>query len=469
MRVSFVGHASLLLECGDVRILTDPWWTGPCFGAQWWVYPEPFLEAVEEAKPNYVYISHGHNDHFHPGTLTRFPRATTILVAKKLDLAPALQKMGFEVLALPDGECAELSPGVKVVIRPTINDDTLMVVTHGREVCVNLNDALHAAPVEVQNRFISWLWKEYEVIDYVFCGYGTASHFPNCYRIPGKDNRKTAVLRQHHFNQSWVRIIQGLQPKFAFPFAADVVLLEKDLFWANEPVHNAERPVDLLNRSGVPSPTQVFDIAPGFVVEEGKVISAALRKPLSSEKLITEYSAQIEKANSYPEVRPEEVKRVLTLLEQNLRVCNPYLQTFPGNYRVLLRFRNSAQGIEVSKVQKKISAQIVSDLRDGRTDYDITFSTRLSYMLRSLDSKYGNEIMFVGSGCLFEFPDAEAVSHRVHEEVREIVRRRDACPPPRYGTSSPFVHKSKQLVKRVLGMDSPDLYDLSNWTVFSKH
>jgi hypothetical protein len=468
MRVSFVGHASLLIECDDVRILTDPWWAGPCFGAQWWIYPEPRIELVEETKPNYIYLSHGHNDHFHPGTLTRFSRDTKILVAKELDLIPELQKMGFEVLALPDREAVELSPGVKVTIRPTINDDTLLVVSHGSEVCVNLNDAIHATPREVQDRFIAWLRKEFPVIDYVFCGYGTASHFPNCYRIPTKDNRKTAAIRQHHFNQSWARIIDGLKPKFAFPFAADVVLLEDDLFWANEPVHNSERPVDLLNRQGVPTATQALDIGPGFVVERGEVKQRVLRAPLSSEILAREFKAQIEKANYYPEVRPEEFGRVLPVLQRNLEVCEPFLTTYSGSYRFLIRIRNSAQGIEVSKSRGKIAAQIISDPRDQGKDYDLIFTSRMSYLQRSLDSKYGNEILFVGSGCLFEFPDVEAVSRRVHEEVRHIVRRHDACPPPRYGASSPLTYKSKELVKRLLGMKTPNLYDLYEWTVFTK-
>jgi L-ascorbate metabolism protein UlaG (beta-lactamase superfamily) len=72
MKVTFIGHASILIEANGVRILSDPWWNGPCFGAQWWLYPDAFLAAVEERPIDYIYISHGHHDHFHPPTLRQF-------------------------------------------------------------------------------------------------------------------------------------------------------------------------------------------------------------------------------------------------------------------------------------------------------------------------------------------------------------------------------------------------------------
>ena len=63
MQITFVGHASILIETKGVRILSDPWWRGPCFGAQWWGYPPAFTGAVQP-RVGYIYISHGHHDHF---------------------------------------------------------------------------------------------------------------------------------------------------------------------------------------------------------------------------------------------------------------------------------------------------------------------------------------------------------------------------------------------------------------------
>ena len=50
MKITFVGNAGILVEAGGVLVLSDPWWRGPCFGAQWWGYPLPYVEALESRK-----------------------------------------------------------------------------------------------------------------------------------------------------------------------------------------------------------------------------------------------------------------------------------------------------------------------------------------------------------------------------------------------------------------------------------
>src|SRR6266704_104293 len=133
MRVTFVGHASILIEANGVRILSDPWWKGPCFGAQWWPYPSPSLQAVEGLPIDYIYISHGHHDHFHPPTLKEFSGAK-ILVGPGSELAGALRDLGFEVIeAKGDGEL-ELRNGLRCRVVPTYADDTMAAVSDGNEV-----------------------------------------------------------------------------------------------------------------------------------------------------------------------------------------------------------------------------------------------------------------------------------------------------------------------------------------------
>src|SRR5215813_277193 len=97
MRITFIGHASLLIEANGLSIVSDPWWNGPCFGAQWWPYPMPYVEAVRNRRVDYVYVSHGHHDHFHPPTLKLF-RGSKILVAAGSELAQGIRGLGFEII-----------------------------------------------------------------------------------------------------------------------------------------------------------------------------------------------------------------------------------------------------------------------------------------------------------------------------------------------------------------------------------
>ena len=349
---------------------------------------------------------------------------------------------------------------------PTYGCGTLMVTSDDRESCINLNDALYAAPECVQNRFVSLLKRLYAPIDYVFCGYGKASHFPDCYFIPGKDNAATATKRQGHFNASWARIVHGLKPKFAFPFAADVVLLENELFPLNEAVHNTERPTQRFLATYGPSKIQLIDIAPGFCVENGTVVVNKVRRPVSNEELKSTYKRGIERANHCGPVEPKEIEEVAQLLQENIHLCYPYLKTFPGNYRCLIQFRNGPSVVEITKTDQDITTAIIPIDLVRKADFDLVYTTRLSYLKESLTTPYGHEILFVGSGGTFEYIDRRKVRSALHQEVMMIVKKHEKCPSPRYGDSGKLIHRARQLVKRLLGRKEQDLYDLEAWIVY---
>src|SRR5262249_60376104 len=107
----------------------------------------------------------------------------------------------------------------------------------------------------------------------------------------------TAIRRQQHFNRQWAKIVAELQPAYGFPFAADVVFLEDDLFWLNEPTHNAERPTDALRALYPEATVHTIDIAPGFVIADGKVVSEVLRQPVRASDLRAKLAEQIRRAS----------------------------------------------------------------------------------------------------------------------------------------------------------------------------
>ena len=467
MQITFIGHASILVEAQGVTILSDPWWRGPCFGAQWWNYPEPRVDALEGKRIDYIYISHGHHDHFHPGTLPSLKRDAKVIVSRTTGLAPFVRELGFEVIELEDDSVFKVQ-GTDVVFRimQTYGDDTLMAIGDGREVCLNLNDALHSAPAAVQARFVNHLKQLFPTIDYVFCGYGTASHFPNCYVVPGMDRPATAARRQNYFNRQWAKLIADLKPRFGFPFAADVVFLEQDLFWANEPIHNTERPTEAFRLLYPHSTVTTVDIAPGFVIRDAEVTNQVVRTPLSASTLSTTHAAEIERANRYGRADEAGVHEAAALIGKSLALCRDYLRSYSGDYRFLIRFRNSSFGVRIEKKAQDIAADVVRTESAGTEHYDVIYTTRLAYLKWSLTRPHGEEILFVGSGGVFEYRDRSRANENVHRELMLILRTRDVPPRPRYGASSKLSHDVKQGVKKLLGLRDTDLYDLGAWAVF---
>src|SRR5215510_8975800 len=114
MKITFIGHAALLVELGNIKIISDPWWVGPCFGVQWWLCPRPNLDALKETVPDFIYISHGHSDHLHPGTLRRLPKSAKVLISRPWEIGEAIERLGFEVIVLTSEQQTQLVPGIEV-------------------------------------------------------------------------------------------------------------------------------------------------------------------------------------------------------------------------------------------------------------------------------------------------------------------------------------------------------------------
>jgi hypothetical protein len=464
MNVTLIGHASILVRTRGVTLLSDPWWRGPCFGAQWWNYPAPSLESLAGRTVDYIYVSHGHHDHFHPGTLNTLSKSAKVIVAAKTGLGSSVRKLGFEVIEVGEDQVLELAGGlVKCRIMETHGDDTLMCIDDGSQVCVNLNDALHSAPRSVQRRFVTRLKALYPKIDYVFCGYGVASHFPNCYAVPGKDDKATAARRQEYFNFQWARLIAELGPRFGFPFAADVAFLENDLFWINEVAHNCERPTEAFQKNYRDSVVSVLDIAPGFEIENGEVKAPVFRRRLRSSELRKHCAEEIARANRVPPVREESVNDLVRLLEKSVAARCEYLTSFRGNYRLLIRFRGAEQGVLLEKASGAI--RVIPTNAQSTEDYDLVYTTRLTYVRLALTQPYGDEILFVGSGGIFRYPSERQAKRNIHRELIIVLRASQNAPLRRPETLCGAWHVVKQMLKRVLGRKELDLYDLGEWTV----
>jgi CMP-N-acetylneuraminate monooxygenase len=81
VKVRFLAHASVLIEIGDFKIVTDPWLIGPCFATGWWPLIPPRADALDILRTaDLVYVSHNHPDHMHLETLAHLPKDTPIIV-----------------------------------------------------------------------------------------------------------------------------------------------------------------------------------------------------------------------------------------------------------------------------------------------------------------------------------------------------------------------------------------------------
>nr|XP_056710934.1 cytidine monophosphate-N-acetylneuraminic acid hydroxylase-like [Euleptes europaea] len=70
--VTYVTHACMDIKLGDIRMIFDPWLTGPAFARGWWLLHEPPSDWLERlCRADLIYISHMHSDHLSYPTLKK--------------------------------------------------------------------------------------------------------------------------------------------------------------------------------------------------------------------------------------------------------------------------------------------------------------------------------------------------------------------------------------------------------------
>jgi L-ascorbate metabolism protein UlaG (beta-lactamase superfamily) len=93
LRITYIGHATTLVELDGVRILTDPVIRRRVVHLHRLVaLGRSGKEAIRN--PHAILISHLHFDHFDPGSLRIFDRATTVLVPRG-GAVQVLRRRGF--------------------------------------------------------------------------------------------------------------------------------------------------------------------------------------------------------------------------------------------------------------------------------------------------------------------------------------------------------------------------------------
>jgi L-ascorbate metabolism protein UlaG (beta-lactamase superfamily) len=91
-----VGHSTHLLSIGGARLLTDPWFGDPAFGA---LSHEvgPAVAAAEIGRLDAILVSHDHADHADPWALDRLDKRAEVVVESP-DLAARVKGLGYSIV-----------------------------------------------------------------------------------------------------------------------------------------------------------------------------------------------------------------------------------------------------------------------------------------------------------------------------------------------------------------------------------
>lgn len=79
MKITMLGHATLLIEIDGKTILTDPWLTDPLYFGQL-RHSGAFKPIDKLPHIDLLLVSHGHDDHFDPATLSKISKTVPVVI-----------------------------------------------------------------------------------------------------------------------------------------------------------------------------------------------------------------------------------------------------------------------------------------------------------------------------------------------------------------------------------------------------
>ena len=234
MKITSLGHAGLFIETRYGSILCDPWFN-PAYFASWFPFPSnEGLDPATFANPDYLYLSHLHQDHFD----TKFLRehvskdATVLLPDFPLGLMEQeLRNLGFTSFVKTDNfEPVELD-GLRVIIpslvAPTDGPlgDSGLIVDDGEARIFDQNDS---RPVDLET--LSSLGP----FDAHFLQFSGAIWYPMVYEMPQKAKRALGVKKRANQLSRALRYVRQIDASFVIPHAGPPCFLDDDLFHFND-------------------------------------------------------------------------------------------------------------------------------------------------------------------------------------------------------------------------------------------
>jgi UDP-MurNAc hydroxylase len=235
MRITAIGHAGLFVETRHRTILCDPWFN-PAYFAAWFPFPDNSdvdIDAI--SRPDYLYVSHLHHDHFDPTFLRdRVSKDSIVLLPDYPmdDLERTLADLGFRHFARTRNcEPIQLDDGLRIMIvaltAPTDGPigDSGLAVDDGAVRIFNQNDS---RPVELEPLHSFGPYQGH------FLQFSGAIWYPMVYDLPEPTKRELGRSKRLNGMARAKRYIEQVNASFTFPFAGPPAFLDDDLFSFND-------------------------------------------------------------------------------------------------------------------------------------------------------------------------------------------------------------------------------------------
>jgi len=242
MQVEFVTNACFLFTLSDgTTLLSDPWLSDGIYHGTMFNYP-PISDSLKQKyrslKPDYIYISHLHGDHFDPPTLAHFDNSTPILIGKFPTpiMLLALKGLGFQnVLEVDFGRPLFLRAHQIYVYSQfsgssddISNDSGIDIDTSILIIDENGQKCFFAVDNPMQERHADSIKSKHGPLDLAILPYTGASIYPFCYKNYSNEEKlkRARELRKTKLDK-FVSLSRTIGARHILPAAGSFVLAGK--------------------------------------------------------------------------------------------------------------------------------------------------------------------------------------------------------------------------------------------------
>jgi UDP-MurNAc hydroxylase len=240
LQFTILSHAGLCVEHNGVRIVFDPWLIGSCYWRSWWNFPEPPVSLISDLKPDYIYLTHVHWDHFHGASLKKLFAPTTPILVPKVHTTRMLEDLkwlGFtDVREIPHGNSLRLGDDFNLTSYQfnLLSTDSAVVLSGGGRCILNSNDCKH----------FGWPLRQittaFPHIDFVLRSHSSATAIPYC--IEGYAEMFPEMRSQMNYIDEFSRFALHVGARYAIPFASNHCFLHRETLRFND---TAVLPIDI--------------------------------------------------------------------------------------------------------------------------------------------------------------------------------------------------------------------------------
>ena len=213
-------------------LIVDPWILGSCYWRSWWNFPEPKKSLINSLKPDCIYLTHIHWDHFHSVSLEKFSKDVKFVIpaGNFSRMKRDLFRLGYKnVTEIKHGCSINLDNDLKItsyVFSPFF--DSSLVVENNGTTLLNLNDSkFFGLPLRQ-------ILRNHPSITFVFRSHSNANSQLS-YKIFGSDS-KIIDHDEKHLSLFYKTVVKT-KAKYVVPFASNHCLLHKDNFHLNDHIN----------------------------------------------------------------------------------------------------------------------------------------------------------------------------------------------------------------------------------------